>query len=71
MALSSSPRKVVPLAGGDDWQLLHKPIKSGPTPIKRVFYCGVVVENSENGRNLPEGATFAHTETTKLTRSVY
>lgn len=62
MALSASPRKVVPLAGGDDWQSIHKPSISGPTQIKRVFYCGVVVENSENGRSLPEGATFAHIE---------
>ena len=59
MALSSSPRKVVPLAGGDDWQLLQKPSVSGPTRIKRVFYCGVVVENTENGQILPEGATLA------------
>lgn len=56
MALSSSPRKVVPLATGDDWQTVAKPNTSGPTSIKRVFYCGVVVESSENGRGLPEGA---------------
>ncbi|KAF9464393.1 hypothetical protein BDZ94DRAFT_1161981 [Collybia nuda] len=52
MALSTSPRKVVPLASGDD----PKPHKdfSSPGVTKRVFYCGVVVEGSENGRRLPE-----------------
>lgn len=53
MALSSSPRKVVPLATGDDWQTVPK--NNGPPCTKRVFYCGVVVESSENGRRLPEG----------------
>lgn len=54
MALSASPRKVVPLATGDDW----KPSRSntsGPGMTKRVFFCGVVVEGSENGRRLSEG----------------
>lgn len=53
MALSTSPRKVVPLASGDD----SRPRKdsSDPSVTKRVFYCGVVVEGSENGRRLPEG----------------
>lgn len=56
MALSTSPRKVVPLATGADWQLVPKHIPTGPAFTKRVFYCGVVVENSENGRRLPQGA---------------
>jgi hypothetical protein len=55
MALSSSPRKVVPLAGGTDWQSAPKHLPTGPSVTKRVFYCGVVVENSENGRRLPQG----------------
>lgn len=55
MALSSSPRKVVPLALGADWQPVPKPNPTGPVITKRVFYCGVVVENSENGRRLPQG----------------
>ncbi|KAF9569107.1 hypothetical protein CPC08DRAFT_289376 [Agrocybe pediades] len=53
MALSSSPRKlVVPLASGDE----PKPRASSSTPnvTRRSFYCGVVVEGSENGRRLPE-----------------
>ncbi|KAG6911239.1 hypothetical protein DXG01_003106 [Tephrocybe rancida] len=53
MALSSSPRKVVPLASGDDLPRARKD-SSGPTVTKRVFYCGVVVEGSENGRRLPD-----------------
>lgn len=56
MALSTSPRKVVPLAGGDDWHPMSKRKSTGPTFTKRVFHCGVVVENSENGRRLPQGA---------------
>ena len=27
----------------------------GPSITKRVFYCGVIVEGSENGRRLPDG----------------
>jgi hypothetical protein len=57
MALSTSPRKVVPLARGDE----SKPPlsnSSGPGVTKRVFFCGVVVEGSENGRRLPEGVYF-------------
>ncbi|KDR83964.1 hypothetical protein GALMADRAFT_133349 [Galerina marginata CBS 339.88] len=53
MALSSSPRKlVVPLASGDE----PRPRTSSlvPSVTKRVFYCGVVVEGSENGRRLPD-----------------
>ncbi|KAF9534699.1 hypothetical protein CPB83DRAFT_780431 [Crepidotus variabilis] len=54
MALNSSPRKlVIPLATGDE----PKPRISssvGPSVTRRVFYCGVVVEGSENGRRLPD-----------------
>ncbi|KAF8076555.1 hypothetical protein FPV67DRAFT_1618362 [Lyophyllum atratum] len=53
MALSSSPRKIVPLASGDDYSRPRKD-STGPGITKRVFYCGVVVEGSENGRRLPE-----------------
>ncbi|RDB22757.1 hypothetical protein Hypma_010026 [Hypsizygus marmoreus] len=53
MALSTSPRKVVPLASGDDDSRPRKS-SSGPGVTKRVFYCGVVVEGSENGRRLPD-----------------
>ncbi|GLB33962.1 putative guanine nucleotide exchange factor for Rho/Rac/Cdc42-like GTPases [Lyophyllum shimeji] len=53
MALSSSPRKTVPLASGDDYCRPRKD-STGPGTTKRVFYCGVVVEGSENGRRLPE-----------------
>lgn len=54
MALSTSPRKhVVPLATGDEPRSRNLPV--APSTTKRVFYCGVVVEGSENGRRLPEG----------------
>ncbi|KAG5653030.1 hypothetical protein H0H81_002652 [Sphagnurus paluster] len=53
MALSSSPRKVVPLASGDDYSRPRKD-SAGHGVTKRVFFCGVVVEGSENGRRLPE-----------------
>jgi hypothetical protein len=53
MALSTSPRKVVPLSRGDEPK---PPLSiSSPGVTKRVFFCGVVVEGSENGRRLPEG----------------
>ena len=52
MALSTSPRKlVIPLATGDE----PRSRILGPSITKRVFYCSVVVEGSENGRRLPEG----------------
>ncbi|KAI0065897.1 hypothetical protein BV25DRAFT_1821601 [Artomyces pyxidatus] len=51
MILSTSPRKVVPLSTGDDWEPVSKS-KSGSI-TKRVFFCGVVVE-SENGREISE-----------------
>ncbi|KAG6821575.1 hypothetical protein H0H93_000084 [Arthromyces matolae] len=53
MAMGSSPRKVVPLASGDDLPRARKD-SSGSSVTKRVFYCGVVVEGSENGRRLPD-----------------
>ncbi|KAA1466780.1 hypothetical protein DENSPDRAFT_767026 [Dentipellis sp. KUC8613] len=49
-SISTSPRKTVPLSGGDDWEGPSKPRQPGIT--RRVFYCGVVVE-SENGRDIP------------------
>ncbi|KAH9482553.1 Rho guanine nucleotide exchange factor gef2 [Psilocybe cubensis] len=53
MALSSSPRKlVVPLASGDEPR--SRTSTSTPLVTRRAFYCGVVVEGSENGRRLPE-----------------
>ncbi len=55
MAVSSSPRKlVIPLASGDEPK--SRPPSIGPNVTKRVFYCGVVVEGSENGRRLPDGS---------------
>ncbi|KAF5358949.1 hypothetical protein D9758_004743 [Tetrapyrgos nigripes] len=47
MALRSSPRKVVPLATGDEIKPRSTFAKSSTT--KRVFFCGVVVEGSEGG----------------------
>ncbi|KAF7332014.1 DH domain-containing protein [Mycena kentingensis (nom. inval.)] len=52
MALSSSPRKVVPLATGDDTPFRSEHLL--PSTTKRVFFCGVVVEGSESGKRLPE-----------------
>ncbi|KAF9268140.1 hypothetical protein L218DRAFT_918472 [Marasmius fiardii PR-910] len=53
MALSTSPRKLVPLPSTED--IKHR-LDSTPSSstTKRVFFCGVVVEGSENGRRLPE-----------------
>jgi protein ECT2 len=52
MALSSSPRKVIPLSTGDELRSLHeKPF----SVTKRVFFCSVIVEGSESGRRLPDG----------------
>ena len=54
MALNNSPRKVVPLASGDD----TTPRKRVETAVtKRVFYCGVVVEGCEGGKRLPDGGS--------------
>ncbi|KAF8842701.1 hypothetical protein BDN67DRAFT_898801 [Paxillus ammoniavirescens] len=51
MALNNSPRKVVPLATGDDTTLQKS---ADPIVTKRVFYCGVVVEGCEGGKRLPD-----------------
>ncbi|KAI0921011.1 hypothetical protein AcW2_006119 [Taiwanofungus camphoratus] len=53
MALSHSPRKIVPLASGDDWVPRQRPKSSVSSITKRVFFCGVVVEGSESGREIP------------------
>jgi protein ECT2 len=54
MVLSTSPRKAVPLASGDDWK------QSSPSKVasitRRMFFCGVVVE-SEGGKEISEGAS--------------
>ncbi|KAI5117382.1 hypothetical protein M0805_009072 [Coniferiporia weirii] len=50
MAISTSPRKVIPLSSGDDWQ--HR--KAVPTLTKRAFFCGVVVEGPSDGMDLSE-----------------
>lgn len=51
---STSPRKQVPLASGDDdWE--SGPSSKLPSVTKRVFFCGVVVENND-GVELSEGA---------------
>ncbi|KAJ7904679.1 hypothetical protein B0H14DRAFT_3079502 [Mycena olivaceomarginata] len=53
MALSTSPRKIIPLSTGEETR--PRSDSSTPSLTKRVFFCGVVVEGSENGRRLPEG----------------
>ncbi|KAN0131381.1 hypothetical protein V8E53_010758 [Lactarius tabidus] len=52
MILSSSPRKAVPLASGDDRERLGSPSKA-PSVTRRAFFCGVVVE-SEGGNAISE-----------------
>jgi hypothetical protein len=52
-SMSTSPRKVVPLATGDETRSRVESSQSSTT--KRVFFCGVVVEGSEGGRPLPNG----------------
>ncbi|KAF8195715.1 hypothetical protein K438DRAFT_1906377 [Mycena galopus ATCC 62051] len=52
MALSTSPRKIIPLSTGEETRSRCE--SSAPGLTKRVFFCGVVVEGSENGRRLPE-----------------
>jgi hypothetical protein len=54
MVLSTSPRKAVPLASGDDWEQ-SSPSKVAST-TRRMFFCGVVVE-SEGGKEISEGAS--------------
>ncbi|OBZ70183.1 Rho guanine nucleotide exchange factor gef2 [Grifola frondosa] len=50
MALSRSPRKVVPLASGDDCSSRPRTKSvTGSTVVRRAFFCGVVVEGSEKG----------------------
>ncbi|KAK0468197.1 uncharacterized protein EV420DRAFT_1635453 [Desarmillaria tabescens] len=61
MALSTSPRKVIPLATGDETRHRQEPISPGLS-TKRVFFCGVVVEGSESGRRLPEDANILSSE---------
>ncbi|EKM80039.1 hypothetical protein AGABI1DRAFT_57412 [Agaricus bisporus var. burnettii JB137-S8] len=52
MSVSTSPRKTIPLATGDELRLRTKSLTQ--TTTKRAFYCGVVVEGSENGKRLPD-----------------
>ncbi|KAJ6539507.1 hypothetical protein B0H19DRAFT_1179379 [Mycena capillaripes] len=52
MALNNSPRKIIPLSTGEETRSRCE--SSAPGLTKRVFFCGVVVEGSENGRRLPE-----------------
>ena len=56
MALSTSPRKTIPLASGDvSRQRCHSSASATASVTKRVFFCAVVIEGSEKGRHLPEG----------------
>ncbi|KAF7288279.1 DH domain-containing protein [Mycena chlorophos] len=56
MALNNSPRKLIPLSTGEETRSRTESVVAGVT--KRVFFCGVVVEGSESGKRLPEGASF-------------
>lgn len=57
MALSQSPRKVVPLAMEDEHVPRPKPRTAGSNVTRRVFFCGVVVEGTDSGRELPQGVS--------------
>ncbi|KAL4076122.1 hypothetical protein J3A83DRAFT_4357230 [Scleroderma citrinum] len=54
MTLSSSPRKTIPLASGDDDTPRRNGLGDGQNVIRRIFYCGVVVEGCEGGKRLPD-----------------
>ena len=51
MVLSTSPRKAVPLASGDDRETSAMALVT-----RRAFFCGVVVE-SEGGNAISEGSS--------------
>ena len=51
MVLSTSPRKAVPLASGNDWET-----SKVASVTRRAFFCGVVVE-SEGGNAISEGSS--------------
>jgi hypothetical protein len=53
MALSASPRKVVPLSGGNDWST--PATMAAPSVTKRVFFCGVVMENISTRQAYSQG----------------
>ncbi|KAI1796072.1 hypothetical protein LXA43DRAFT_988206 [Ganoderma leucocontextum] len=53
-AFPQTPRKVVPLALADEHVPRPKPRSTGSSVTKRVFFCGVVVEGTESGRELPQ-----------------
>lgn len=56
MALSHSPRKLVPLTVGDERPSSSRFKPTQPRLTRRVFFCGVVVENAEHGQELSPGA---------------
>ncbi|KAJ3989615.1 hypothetical protein F5890DRAFT_1400587 [Lentinula detonsa] len=58
MALVNSPRKQIPLATGDQTRPRDFAPIASHSHTKRVFFCGVVVEGSENGRELSEGTGY-------------
>lgn len=51
MVLSTSPRKAVPLASGDDLET-----SKVASVTRRAFFCGVIVE-SEGGSGISEGSS--------------
>ncbi len=57
MAINTSPRKVVPLSTGDEYDTRPKPIplSTAPPVTKRAFFCGVVVEGPNDGEDLSDG----------------
>ena len=55
MVLSTSPRKAVPLASGDDCDQSSS-LSKVPSVTRRAFFCGVVVE-SEGGNAISEGSS--------------
>lgn len=57
MAISTSPRKVVPLSTGDEHETRPKlvALSTAPSITKRAFFCGVVVEGPNDGEDLSDG----------------
>ncbi|EKM59750.1 uncharacterized protein PHACADRAFT_88401 [Phanerochaete carnosa HHB-10118-sp] len=55
MALNHTPRKGVPLASGEERSISR--LKGAPLPklTRRVYFCGVVVENTDHDEELPNG----------------
>lgn len=69
MPLNHSPRKAVALASGDERSSSRLRSSNQPQLTRRVFFCGVVVENAGHGQELPPGVLpFGGPHTREFTR---